>query len=33
MALNGRQFHEMSRGEFESQPGTYFHGPGQQRLF
>ena len=24
--LNGTQFHEMTRGEFESQPGTWFHG-------
>lgn len=26
MTLNRRQFHEMTREEFESQPGTYFHG-------
>lgn len=26
MTLNGRQFHEMTRDEFESQPGTFFHG-------
>jgi len=24
--LNGHQFHEMTRAEFEEQPGTYFHG-------
>jgi hypothetical protein len=26
VTLNKRQFHEMTRDEFESQPGTFFHG-------
>lgn len=26
MTLNARQFHEMTKDEFEAQPGTFFHG-------